>query len=1497
MMPHYVDGDAHFIVAIGASAGGLEAIHEFFDNMSETRGMSFVIIQHLSPDYKSLLVDLVSRHTHMKVFEATSEPIIERNCIYVIPNNKFITIKGNRLLLTEKSPIKFPNNAIDIFLESLSIERKSLAIAIILSGTGTDGTRGISQIKAQGGMVIVQDPASARFDGMPISAISTGNVDHVLTPQEMPTQILAYTEVAYKNNYALEVDDNTLHRIINAVQQHSGVAFQHYKSPTVTRRILHRMRKGNFSNPVNYADYLTDNPTEISNLEKDLLINVTRLFRDVDAFEILKSNVLKPLIQGKKDEEQIKIWVCACSTGEEAYSIAMLIEECISETEKTGITYKIFATDTEKGNIDIASRGHYPAAIANDISPDRLKRYLTPIQTGYAINSELRKSIVFAVHNVINNPPFVKNDLVSCRNMLIYMNPQLQERIYGVLLFSLNINGYLFLGPTENPNAISLNLKDVHAKWKIFKKISNAPIPPLLTDLKDNHLPSFGKSRQKREGSKKSSALWGDFKDSIFEDFNFAAFHIDRNFEIQDAVGNYDRILALPKKILKLNLIRMLPTSISSKLISEIRQAWKTDKKRVVSNLSFTKNEKTIHLQALIQSEQHNQRQNYTLVAFHFMEVDTTPTDALQAGNGDSASSEYVLALEEELNDTKNSLQYAIEDLETANEELQSSNEELLSANEELQSSNEELQSLNEELHTLNTEHQLKIQELIELNDDLTNYFRSSNIAQIFLDRNMTIRKFNPAALQVINLIEGDLGRPIAHISTNVRYKGLIADIEKVLQSGEVFEKEVELDDGTNMLLRVMPYVTKDGHHSGAVVSFLDITTVTDLNNIIRGVFNSSLSAIFALRAVHNAERNIIDFVIEITNHAANSLLKLDPNQVTEKKVLADLKLPLFTTTFSSMVKVVTRNSTLHTDIFEETSQKWFEVTAVKMKDGLVATFTDVTQKKLADGRLKKNYVELIAAKETLKELNLELENKVTDRTRLLSESEERFRMVARATNDVIWDWDIVNNNLWLSEAFRVNYGYTQTLITRPDWLNMIHPDDAAEVDRSTHEVLNTGGSLWTSEYRFKDSSGVYRNALDRGYVMHDANGTPYRMLGSILDITELKKAEMEIANNIARRKFLAESMPLIVWTAQPDGSVDFVNRHFESYTGVSNALALGNGLKQVIHPDEVQKLDKSWENAIALKTDFQEELRIRLSNGTYHWNILRAKAQKDNHGEITNWVVTTIDIHEQKQLSEVLERKVSERTAELSQTNYALEVSNNDLQQFASVASHDLQEPLRKIHMYASMMRDRKPNLSDGGMQYVEKILASSSRMKSIITNILNYSKLSASDVSFEPTDIRTLVLDILDDLEILIREKKASVHVSEFPVIDIIPGQIRQVFQNIIGNALKFSKPDVAPVVTIEARLVDSGEIDAKEDQNGTWCRIVITDNGIGFNPKFAEHIFLLFQRLHSKDTFEGTGIGLAIAKKIIEKHNGIIGARSIEGEGAIFTVLLPVHQPKQL
>jgi two-component system CheB/CheR fusion protein len=1486
----------HYVIMLGASAGGLEAIQEFFDHMPQTGNLSFVVIQHLSSDYKSLLVELLARRTNMKVLEAAHNMPVLKNCIYVIPNNKQIRIEKNRLLLQDKTHDKVPNNAIDVFLHSLAADKKNRAIAVILSGTGSDGTRGISSIKENGGLVMVQDPSTAKFDGMPQSAIHSGHADVIDSPAGIAEAILkeVYTE---DNSTGLqEPDEHMLSRIFELIYKNAGQDFHYYKTPTIFRRLNKKMIQQGFSDPAAYVQYLEQHPEECKELAKDFLISVTRFFRDNEAYKVLQQKALPQLLEERENSDPLKIWVTACSTGEEAYSIAITVEEALQQAGKQ-IEVKIFASDIDASNLDIASAGFYPAYIENDVPRHLLDKYFIRKSKGYQIVPHIRKQIVFARHDITKDPPFIKNDLVCCRNMLIYMNSILQERVYAILQFALNKHGILLLGSSENPPFTKNGtMQQVSMKWKIFRKLADSPHRLLFRDQLQNapkipHPEASGLYTSKNAVTKGQKDLWQDTATLLTEDMGLMAFYIDRNFEIHESIGNYEQLLTLPKRILNLNLARMLPQELSLALNREIRKAWKTGQTVQLNNIVFGKEQESRCVNLLIKPTVLSGGKEYSLVLFMHAPL---PAENVVRPVAENVDLDYLHNMELELAETKNSLQMAIEDLETANEELQSSNEELLSANEELQSSNEELQSLNEELYTLNTEHQLKIKELVELNDDLNNYFRSTDIAQVFLDAQLNIRKFNPAATQVINFIETDLGRPISHLSGNFKYDRLLDDILYVQRTRQVVEKEIALNEQRNFLLRILPYITRENKYEGIIIAFIDITVITNLNNIIRSVFNATTSAIFALRTLSDSPGSISDFMIDAANTRANDLFghagKPLTGQTLKTAVLA-LATPELLSEYRS---VVLEDTQLHRDIFLEQREAWFEITAVKMPGGLLVTFTDITDKKKAIQKIRKSYSELTEVKENLKKLNAELEDKVKERTRELSLSEERFRLVAQATNDTLWDWDMTSNTVWWSDSFSELLGYAPGSLTRQDWLQLVHPAEREQVAASIHKAIHENERQWSREYRICRPDGEEAYILDRGYILHNEFNVPYRMLGSMLDITPLRKTQQELAVNIAEKAFLAESMPLVIWTTDETGNVDFVNRQFLHYTGLQYEEALGQQWQQAIHTQDLPGLLEAWKKAMGNRADFDCEVRIRTATTGFRWNLLRAKARLNEQSRLVSWLITSMDIHEQKQMNETLEAEVRKRTLQLQKSNEELESSNYDLQLFASVASHDLQEPLRKIHIFSQLIKDKYgQNLPADALVYLHKIMQASVRMRTLVNNILHFSKLSSDSSGFEKTDITELVKEVKDDLEMIIQEKKAEISIGNIPQMEVIRPHMQQVFQNLIGNALKFSSTDRPPRISISAMLVPDKSFDTAAAGNGNWCRIEIKDNGIGFDKQFRTRIFDLFQRLNSKDQYEGTGIGLAIVKKIVEKHNGIIRADSADNTGAVFTMVLPLEQ----
>ncbi|HEY0058626.1 MAG TPA: chemotaxis protein CheB, partial [Flavisolibacter sp.] len=1347
--------NGHYIVAIGASAGGLEAIHDFFDNMPPVGNLSFVIVQHLSPDYKSLLVELIAKHTHMQVLEAVHDALVLPACVYVIPNDKLLTIRDGRLQLGNKSVEKAPNTAIDTFFKSLAEDQGGKSIAIVLSGTGTDGSRGIAAIHERDGLVIVQDPLTAKFDGMPNSAIATGVGDFILAPELMPDELFTYiAERPERIAKEGKPDESSLPEVLELIKHNCGHDFHNYKTATILRRISKRMGLLGYTHFKEYIAYLRSSPEECTFLGKEFLIGVTKFFRDTAAFEILRKDVLLPLIHARSAGDTLKVWVTACSTGEEAYSIAILVDELLQQQGKE-LEVKVFASDIDGDAIETASRGIYSSASIIELGDERAAKYFSRDGSGYLVNPRIRKQIVFARHNVLKDPPFIKNDLVTCRNMLIYMNSMLQAKVLATLQFSLNTGGALFLGPSEVPLTSKDGFADINNKWKIFKKISDT------NRYKAEIFPSVQEHRAERaaktmspKGGEAVTDLGEEFKAVLTEKFGFTAVYIDRNFDIKDAVGDFRRYLSLPDKIVALNILKMVEQELALALNAAVRKCLKEGKEVSLNHVRLRgAEEKSVNLFV-----RPSTREGLVMIIMGEVANFSPSRSTVEKLHSDSPEHlQAVLELEEELKETRFNLQMAVESVETANEELQSSNEELLSSNEELQSSNEELQSLNEELHTLNTEHQLRIKELLELNEDLDNYFRSTEIAQLFIDGDLRIRKFNPVAVKMINVIEGDIGRPLAHISTNLEYKEIIADLQTVISTQKVIEKEVVMTNGTVNLMRILPYLRMDKKVDGAVITFIDVTNLKELNTIIKTVFNATLAAVMAFKSVRDSKSAIVDFEFTAANESADKLIQMKGGQYAGKSLKEVFPQLLKKGFFEKCTRVTDSGTPMHFEMqleYKETTG-WYDVIITQLLDGVVVSLTSINEKKKAEEKFRNNYQELLKTKESYRSLNLALETKIRERTFELTQSEERFRLISNATSDAIWDRDIVNDGIWWSESFYKWFGYEETEETRSGrfWKALIHPEDLKKAEAAFNTSIQEGSDLHI-EYRLRNKGGQYIPVLDRGKVLNDEHGISYRLVGAITDLS----------------------------------------------------------FKEIKYQNEVLKASNT---------------------------------------------------------------ELEDLTATLLKTNEELEESNSELYQFASIASHDLKEPVRKIAIFSSLLKNRYGNeLSADAHSYIDKILTSTSRMGNLIHDLLSFTKLSVSN-SFEKVDLNVILGEVLTDLELLIEDKKAIIEVGDLPQADIIPGHMRQVFQNIISNALKFSKAGEQPQIKIRSVLVGEANFHSAPDEEGRYCKITIEDRGIGFDNDYAEKIFTIFQRLHTREQYDGTGIGLAIARKVITRHHGKIMA----------------------
>lgn len=1195
------------VVAVGASAGGLEAIHDFFDNMPEADRLSFVVIQHLSPDYKSLLVDLVSKHTHMKVQETTNATLLRPGTVYVIPPGKIITLKNKKLVVEDKVGEKGRINVIDTFLLSMAQDIKDKGIAVILSGTGSDGTKGCEEVRKNGGLVLVQDPITAKFDGMPNSIINTGHLDFILAPELMPVQIYDHINEELPVTLLEENKKNEalLDEIFKLLYKHTGCDFQYYKKPTILRRIARRMAHHKHETLAEYVDMLRSDVEENNTLCKDFLIGVTKFFRDKEAFDLLNNTILPRWTASADRNDAFKVWVAGCSTGQEAYSIAMCVHDFFT-THNIANDIKIFASDIDQSAIDTASKGAYSLSIDNEVPSDFLKKYFVREGDKYHVTHELRKLIVFAKHNIITDPPFIRNDFLSCRNMLIYMDISLQKKVLSTLYFSMKPGGYLMLGPSETASILSENLDEIDRKWKVFQKLQTGK---KQITLHHPYTPEQKLSKTKlgiRPASETSRSYDNIFKDVIAKEYKFAGIFIDKNFNVKEAIGDYRSYLSLPEKSFHLNITKMIPSDLGIALNSALRKCANDKEKVEVNSVKVKSGDKTSFIDILIHPPSPEHLGYYFIVLHesnHAQSTSSLKEERYENVDGQNTD-EYIQALKEELHDTESNLQHAIENLETANQELQSTNEEMLSANEELQSSNEELQSLNEELHTLNTEHQQKINELIVLNDDLNNYLRNSEVGQVFIDNDLRVRKFNPVSTRMVNLIESDIDRPLTHISTNLLRTDLTREIKSVLQTNVPVEKEVELTTGSICLMRINPYIKQDKTSDGVVVSFIDISKLKELNSLVKATFNSSTNPIIALKAYRDEENTIKGLYITTTNDAAAELIGRSRIELVNCALDECFPYLYDSGIYTKLFHIIESGEPLQTEFKDSYKNSWFELSAVKMREGLVVTLNDITKLKLAERELLRNVNDLEAVKKEL-------------------------------------------------------------------------------------------------------------------------------------------------------------------------------------------------------------------------------------------------------------------------------------------------ELSNQDLQQFASVASHDMKEPLRKIQLRSSILQSSvSEKLSEAEQKQFATVMNAAERMRMLIDDLLEFSKLS-SEPEFEVVDMNAIIADCLSDLEVLIEEKNAAIDYCKFPKIDGVPQKLRQLFQNLLSNALKFSKDDTAAKINIECERVRDLDFDTVADETGPYFKFTIADNGIGFEQYLADKVFTMFHRLSK--TKQGTGIGLAICKKIVEQHKGIIRALSTPGEGTTFEIIIPVNQKK--
>jgi len=814
--------EPNYIIAIGASAGGLEEINTFFEH-TPLDGAAYVIVQHLSSVFKSRMVEPLAKHSKLAVMEAEQGMTLCTNVVYLIPNNKFMIINDNKLYLTDKEKMKGPHLTINTFFNSLAAHNGKKAIGVILSGLGSDGSDGIRAIKEAGGMVIARNPETTQFSSMPAHAIATDMVDFILEPEFMPRAIESYIN----HNEAMLGDsknqEEVMALIIQYIREKLPFDFSDYKMTTILRRTKRRAASLNIYELEKYLQVLKGSPEEVKALSKDFLISVTSFFRDATTFEAVKKSVFPPLLEKLLPNEEIKIWVAGCATGEEAYSIAIELKEQLKGKFADCIV-KIFATDIDAAALLYAGKGIYPADRVKDIAEPYLKKYFDKNGTNYVVRPEIRKMLIFAQHDLVKNPPYCNMHLISCRNVLIYMSPALQKKVYDMLLFGLKTGGYLLLGSSENPLTISANLEVIDKKHRIYKSLKNKRTVTFEAFALPEMLDVGRKVAANNDDTVKfmGNSLTENVNAALAHVMDYLAVCVNQDNIVIKSYGNTSKYLI--QQNFNTNLVELLPKPLAVAYNTLSKEVLKNNEVAKVKGILIKQNDRLMEVSLSVSPVTLDGGLKGLIAVFHDNKHLRSDNDMYPVFDEKIYHDRYTITLEEELKEVKENLLVAYDKLNASNENMQSFNEELISANEEMQSTNEEMQSVNEELHTINADYQLKNKELLEINDDLNNYFRSNINGQLFIDNEMRLMKFSPGAVKHINLLDSDIGRPIHHISTNIKFDTIIADTKSVLEKGIVISKEIEAANGKWYQVMLMPYVQSSNKNNGAIITFNDIT-------------------------------------------------------------------------------------------------------------------------------------------------------------------------------------------------------------------------------------------------------------------------------------------------------------------------------------------------------------------------------------------------------------------------------------------------------------------------------------------------------------------------------------------------------------------------------------------------------------------------------------------------------------------------------------------------
>ncbi|MEO0984509.1 MAG: PAS domain-containing protein [Cyanobacteria bacterium J06639_14] len=1234
-----------FVVGIGASAGGLRSLEEFFENMPTDSGAAFVVIQHLSPTHKSMMHELLERYTSMAIYPVEDTMALAPDSIYLIPPGMNMVVRDRILYLSAQDRHQGriqPHYPIDIFFESLAQDCQTHAMGVVLSGTGSDGSQGLMTLHEQGGIAMVQDPTTAEFDGMPQSALLTGVVDRVLAPRDLACSIHQLIHLSLRmsprdaldmgNRLQTDVATNHLQRIAQILSTDGRLDFSLYRPSTLSRRIQRRCLVTGFHDFDAYIQHLEQSATEQFHLRNDLLINVTRFFRNREAWDYLETTVIPQIFQQARPGELLRFWVTACSTGEEAYSLAILLDEARQRINQS-LQLKIFATDIDEVALGQASVGQYTQNIIKDLSAARLQQYFIANEQGYQVNRSLRQLLIFSTHNLIQDAMFTNMHFVSCRNILIYLQPSLQQKVCQSLHFALKVQGILFMGESESLGPLENEFAPLNRKWNIYRKQRDVKLSVASTGKRDplRAMP-YSPVSQASTAEFQFEPLMSSIAKRILEHYQTTCFVVAADHTLRHVVADPLKLLQVPDGKITNQITSMLPAALHIPLntaLHRAKQVWETIE---FKDIPLSVANQTQYVQVRVTQQSQGEMSRLLIIEIQGQTETYRPQVETLHEAADTAVAAYVRQLENELQLTRQNLQTTIEELETTNEEQQASNEELIASNEELQSTNEELQSVNEELHTLNAEYHSNNHQLTELNTDLDNLLQSTQIGVIFLDAALKIRRFTKAITHVIPVLDSDIGRSLNDLSWRIEGLDLIDLIRQVNRQKETLEREVKhRDTGQYLLLRIYPYRSAPQVYDGTVI------TIVDIDRLKQAETQAREAAAGLQQANELLEQRVAERTADLQASEERFMLAVqgsgtgifDWNVRTNEIYLSprckqimgcqDHELP---GTFEDWT----------TYIHPDDQERVLEAIQTHLQQRLPYDIEYRLRTQAGD------YCWVHAKAQALWD---ETGNPmrmagsimdISDRKQAevaLKASEERYALVVQGVGGGIWDWNILTDDNVMSSRFKQILGYEDPEMhdLLKEWEDRVHPDDLERVWELHNNHLQHR-TPYEAEYRMRTKTGDYVWIRDTAQALWDDAGNPIRMSGSVIDISDRKQAEAQLHESEARYRQLYQSTPALLHSINAAGEIISVSDLWLSTFGYERSEVIGRQSTEFLTPESHQYavevvLPEYFKTGMCLNVPYQWVCK----DGSIRDVLLSATSEHDESGTFVRSLAILVDV------------------------------------------------------------------------------------------------------------------------------------------------------------------------------------------------------------------------------------------------------------------------------